>query len=348
MHNIQTYDVQQGTEMGWHNLTDVVPEITFENIILGKWDLVPQRLQKNGQDTKWHILTCSDVPELEIGTPYNGGLGEVQASFKPVDNKAFLQLVKDSIGGADHTIVSAGSVRNRGRVFVSIKLNGMETFEAAGRTFGGFLNYGNGHDRSSVLWANTGNNCTVCDNTFTMNLFQVENKVAKEITDGIMGDDLAIAKRHTKNVLMSLPAMANLIDKAVGVQAKFQAELNRLANVPVTVVQATNLFAGFIGRKTEVDKGLSARANNTVNRLVQLHVSGKGNRGENLADAFQATTDFYSHFSSGGENVMRQYVSSEFGKGMTDKQDFYTMLSNEESFESTLERGELLLANTKD
>lgn len=342
-HNLQNYDIQQGIEQAWHGKTQVVPEITFENIILGKWDLVPQRLQKNGKDTKWHILTCSDVPELEIGTPYNGGLGNEPGTFKPVDNKAFLQLVKDSIGGTSHTIVSAGSVRNRGRVFVSIKLNGMETFEAAGRKFSAYLNYGNGHDRSSVLWANTGNIATVCDNTFTMNLFQVENKAAKEGTD----DNLAISKRHTKNVLMSLPAMADLIDKAVGVQAKFQAELNRLANVPVTVVQATNLFAGFIGRKAEPAKGLSTRANNTVGRLVQLHVSGKGNRGENLADAFSAVTDYYTHFSSGGENVMRQVVSSEYGAGLTAKQDFFSVLSNEESFETTLKRGELLLANTK-
>ena len=343
-HNIENYDIQQGIDQAWHGKTQVVPEITFENIVLGKWDLVPQRLQKNGVDTKWHILTCSDVPELEIGSPYNGGIGDTQATFKPVDNKAFLQMIRDSISGAEHTIVSAGSVRNRGRVFVSIKLNGMESFKAAGRDFGAYLNFGNGHDRSSVLWVNTGNICTVCDNTFSMNLFQVENKAATEKAD----DNISVSKRHTKNVLLSLPKLSDLIDKAVEVQSKFQHELNRLDNVPVSVTTARSLFAGFVGRRIDAKQGLSTRSNNTVDRLLQLHIHGNGNRGATLADSFSAVTDYYSHFSSGGDNVKRQVVSSEYGAGRDAKQEFFSVLSDEDRYIETIEHGELILANTKD
>ncbi len=338
---INQYDVQQGTEMGWHGKTEVVPEITLENNWLTKWNIAPVMLEKRGAPSKWAVLECTDVPELEIGSPYN------PETFKPVDNVAFLELVRASIAGTAHSIVSVGSVRNRGRVFISLKLNGMESFEAAGRKFSAFLNLGNGHDKSSVLWANTSNTCTVCDNTFSMNLFSVENK-ASTVADS---DDIKLRQRHTKNVTMRLPAMATLIDKAIGVQGEFQATFEQMSKAVLTPTTAKSLFAGFIGRKsTNIDEGMSTRALNTVSRLNGLFATGKGNDGENRADAFSAITDYYTHESSGNsENAMKQYLSSEYGAGQQAKGEFWGILSDQDntSFEKTVKRGESLLVHTK-
>jgi len=335
-HLIKTHDKQQGVKVAWHSLTEVKDKITLDDNWLTEWDLRPIPLEKHGKPSKWTILECSDQPDLEIGQPYN------PATFKPIDNKAFLELVRDSIAGTEHRIVSVGSVRNRGRVFLSLELNGMEEFESAGRKFSAYLNYGNGHDKSSVLWANTSNTCTVCDNTFGMNLLSVENKKVTSDTD-----DISLSQRHCKNVIMKLPAMAQLIDKAIGVQAKFKHEFDRLGNFDSTFSKTQSLFAGFIGRnQPDTTKAMSTRATNTVDTLLNLFTKGRGNNGRTLADAFSAVTDYYTHASSGnGTNPNRQFLSSEYGSGQSNKVDFWNIVRNPEKLDDTIALGELLFTN---
>ena len=336
-HNITQYDAQEGIIKAWHGLTQVRPVITLDDCWLTKWDTVPVRLQKNGQDSKWSILEVSDIKDLEIGQPYN------PETFKPITNKAFVELVRQSIAGTPHKIVSDGSVRQRGRIFMSLELNGMEQFKAAGRQFSAYLNFGNGHDKSSVLWVNTSNTCTVCDNTFTINLVAVENKITA------INDDISFKQRHTKNVELRLPEMAKMIDKAIGVQSEFQLQLEKFNAIEISIAGAANLFAGFVGRNiTDKNKGLSTRAKNTSEKMLELHIRGKGNNGRTLADAFSAVTDYYTHFSSGGENKFRQVLSSEYGAGLKSKIEFRSLLNDSEAMEETIDLGEELLTNTKD
>jgi hypothetical protein len=338
-HEINKNDIQQGVKMAWHGLTEIMPEITLDNNWLTKWDLNPVKLQKNGKDTKWEILECSDIPELEIGSPYN------PKSFRPITNAEFLELVRQSISGTSHKIVSVGSLRNRGRVFLSLELQGMENFVAAGREFSAFLNFGNGHDKSSVLWCNTSSICTVCSNTFTSNLIQVENKASKVNDDD---DDLNIRKRHTKNANLKLPEIAKLIDKAVGVQGEFAMALDKLATIEIAKTDAKALFAGFIGRNSvaDVTEGLSTRASNTVDKILELHVNGKGNNGRDLADAFNGITDYFSHYSSGGKNVNRQIISSDYGAGQVAKSDFWSIVNDNSRRSEMIVRGDALLTAT--
>ena len=337
---IYQYDRQEGTQMAWHGKTEVKDVITLDDNWLRKWNPVPAELTKRGNVSKWRILECSDLPDVEIGQPYN------PLTFQPIDNTAFLELIRQTLAGTDHKITSVGSLRNRGRVFLSIELIGMEKFKAAGRNFGAYLNFGNGHDKSSVLWVNTSNTCTVCDNTFTCNLIQVENKEQK-----VDDDNLRVAQRHTKNVILRLPELAKLIDKAVGVQAEFQLEMDKLSEVACVSRTARELFAGFVGRKVTVEarkNGLSTRAFNTVGKLVELYQTGRGNRGETLADTFSAVTDYYSHSSSGGDNVMRQGMSSDYGAGNLAKQEFWGTVRDYDRRLSTCAIGTELLVNTKD
>lgn len=317
-HRIYQHDKQQGTTMGWHGLTEVQEHITFEDNWLAKWDVAPAVLQKRGQDTKWRVLECPDVPELEIGATYNS------ETFKPITNAEFLSLVRDSVAGTGHKIVSVGSVRNRGRVFLSIELVGREKFQAAGREFSAYLNFGNGHDKSSVLWVNTSNICTVCDNTFSFNLFAVENARKDAQVD------IAIRQRHTPKASLRFPAIAGLIDKAVGVQAEFAAAMNGLSQEPVAEDLARQLFAGHIGRDIVpalVKGGLTARGFDKVNRLTELFKTGKGNRGRDMADVVSAVSDYYTHESVRGGDKARQFASSEYESGAALKREFYSLMT---------------------
>jgi len=319
---IEQYDIHEGTVMAWHGKTDVRPTITLEDNYLKKWDLVPVPLFKRGEPSKYSVLEASDVAGLEIGKPYNPN------TFQPITNALFLELVKMSISGTSHKIVSVGSTRNRGRVFLSIELQGMEKFQAAGREFSAFLNFGNGHDKSSVLWVNTSNTCVVCDNTFSMNLFAVENKAGKDDNNlDTASDDISVRQRHTKNATLKLPEIAKLIDKAVGVQGEFQIEFEKLSQVSVSLTDARDIFAGFLTRNSEPEK-LSSRTRNTVTTLETLFKSGRGNDGNDVSDMMSAVTDYYTHTSSRGNNPMRQVESSEYGAGLVAKQAFWEGIRN--------------------
>lgn len=343
-HRIEKHDKQQGITMGWHKLTEITPDLSLDNNWLRRWDYVPVQMEKRGQPSKWHILECNDLlGSLEVGQPYN------PATFAPITNADFLGLVEKSIAGTPHKIVSVGSLRNRSRVFVSVELKGMEQFKAAGREFGAYLNFGHGNDKSSVIWANTGNVCTVCDNTFTMNLIQVENKDARGGNNAFDGN-LNLKQRHTPNAKLKFPAFADLIDKAVGVQAEFALAMNALAEVPCTTEQARGIFAGFLGREIAPalrQDGLSGRTIGTVDTLDRLFREGAGNSGRNLADVFSAATDYYTHLSSRGDDKFRQVMSSEFGAARQSKQDFFTVLNDGAKRQETLLIGSQLLTATK-
>ena len=226
MHKIENTDKQQGRKMAWHGLTQVKEILGFDDNFLREWEITERPLyDESSNPVGYSILGCTDDSQIRIGKPYN------PETYKPINNEQFLDLVYDCISGTDHQIESIGSVRGRGRVFCSIKLNGLDDYNAGGREFKPFLNFGNGHDKSSVLWVNTSNACTVCDNTFTFNL-QEKSKDGYKL-------------RHTKNAIHKFPEIARLIDQAIGVQAEFQVAFNKLSLIDVKPETAKKWITGF-------------------------------------------------------------------------------------------------------
>lgn len=337
-HRIGKFDVVESTSETWHGLETRKEAITLADCWLSRWDIAPLELVRkdNGETAPFTTLVCNDEQGLYIGKPYN------PLTFCPVNNAEFLQLVQDSISGTDHKIVTCGSIRDRARIFLSIELTGMESFTAAGKKFSAYLNFFNGHDKSSVLGVTTSNTRIVCDNTFTMNLLQVENKEAKP-DQGT--DDLAISTRHTKNVKMRLPALSMLIDKAVGVQGKFIAEMNKIAEETVTAKNAVNFYRGFVLGGDA--KKLTTRSNNMADALGNLFANGRGNNGQTWADVFNGGTEYYTHQSSGGveNHALRQYLSSEFGTGATRKADLFAAITTPKLRVTNIERGEKAFAD---
>lgn len=332
---VENVDFTQGLEKHWHGKNEVVPAITRENIVLNSenpkgWDIITRPLFFDDcKPSGFSVLTCSDKPELTLGQAFN------PETYIPLSNAQFLDLIFEAIGGTDHSIVSAGSVCARTKIFASVKLAGLDKFKAGGREFQPFLNFGSGHGKAATLWINTSNICTVCDNTLTFNyLHTIELiKEGKE-------EQIAVLRKHTKNLQISLPDIAKLIDKAVGVQAEFQIEMDKAANVPCTQAQAERIYTGFVAPETA--EKLSARGRGIVDSMLSLFVRGAGNRGENMADLFSGATDYYSH-ESAGDNRWKQFVSSEFGAGANRKQEFFSLLRNPEKLVKVEKRGEALL-----
>ena len=320
-HRIEKRDKQQGRHMGWHNLTEVVNDLDLDNNWLRKWEIQEVDLKTaDGIEVPFKILTGSDDQQV-IGKPFS-------STYKPISNKIFLDMIKEATSGIKGIVVeTAGSVCNRGRVFVSLSLKDSKSYKIGNREFEDYLNFGNGHDQSCVLWSNNTNTCTVCNNTFTYNLHNEDS-------------DIDVRVFHRGNVEFKLTNMAEIIDAHLGSQAHFKAEFEKLMQQDIKADDARSLFAGWSIRNDE-EKELTTRGLTKVNRLTDLFVKGAGNEGKNRADVFSAVTDFYTHESTrgGGQNSGSQFVSSEFGLGRQAKQNFWDVIRDDDEVKHYIDVG---------
>lgn len=327
-HEIETYDTQEGREMAWHKLTQIRVDLAIDRNKLTEWDFVhaPIFVEVNGTkilDPDFKRLVPSDAPIL-VGKPFAD-------SYRPLSNKEFLKLLADSVNGTPHELWSIGTLRNRSARFASFRVNGLDKYTAGGRVFEPYLSFGDGLTDGTALWSVLSQTCTVCANTNRINLNLVEagGGIAKE--------------KHTKNLILRLPRMADLVDKACGVQKEFALAFEQAATQSISEESAHRVYAGFV-----MSDKPSTRATNTVNRLVDLFKSGRGNKGQSRADLFQGVTEYYTHESSGNAtNPQRQFVSSDFGTGATRKDEFWGIVTSDEALAKTEARGAKLLASVK-
>lgn len=326
-HEILENDKVEGVERFWHGLNEVKEKIELFESWLSKWEAVPTKLHlPDGTETPFSAFTASDNPNMIIGKPF------ADETYGIVNNSQFLQVLSDSFQGIEHQIYSVGSVKNRKQVFVTIRLVGLEKFNAAGREHEAFLNAINGFDQATALSFITSNIATVCANTVAFNLRH----------KGQLVDCRFI---HHKGIIEKIENMPQIIEAAIETQNGYIDQLNQLAEQKVTHQQARDCFIGFLHGK--VNEPISTRRVNVVNRLCELFRSGAGNKGENKADMFGAVTDFFTHENAGGENKMKQFASSEFGNGADKKREFLLILLDNEVFEKTIEYGKQAIEKTR-
>jgi hypothetical protein len=136
-----------------------------------------------------------------------------------------------------------------------------------------------------------------------------------------------------------------MIDRVIGVRAEFYKALDGLVSVKCDQQKAERLFSGF--EASDEATSVSTLTRNRVGELVQLFKRGKGNRGENMVDVFQATTDYYTHSHTRGD-LQKQFESSEYGSGVVAKRQMFDILTDESKLEKTIKRGERLMANVEE
>jgi hypothetical protein len=321
---IELRDIQTGVEMGWHKKTNVVPEITRENCgivytmekhVMAPYTSRPLPGYVKYTDDKGNVLYFNTEPKdfnaivsLDDGMPIGGAVGK---GYKMYDNGRMFEMVQESIKGTRHKIVSIGTICNRSKCFASIRLDGASTFKAGGRETENVLNILWGHGGAFSIQARSGMTVVVCANTFAMAMGQ--------------GRDFTFKLKHTGNADAKLANMAQAIDAHYGVVSEFRAAMDSFADTTCTKGQAERILAGFLVRDTD-ETEVSTRTQNQLETLNTLFARGKGNRGENMCDLFNAVTDYYTHESSGGDDVWRQVESSEFGMGQTRKGEMYSLL----------------------
>jgi hypothetical protein len=345
-HEISNIDKQQGIKQAWHGLTEVLPFINLLDSWLNKWDIVKIPMLEvvaDGQTvvSDFSRLVCSDDHRIRIGKPVNN------ESYGVVTNAEFLEIVRSSLDAIDGvTVESVGSVCERSRIFVGVKVAAVAELTAAGRKFEPYLNFLSSHDQSAPFLANASTICPVCNNTFTMNLQETGNSVFRA------------AISHKKNVHKRLANIPAMVDSYIGTTARFKAILDTLEAKPIGKNDAERFFTGLLtvkdeseGRKlianrpAKADLELSTRRTNQIERLTSLFVRGAGNKGKDRSDVFQAATDYYSHESSGGRDyAMKQVASSEHGSGATAKSRVYDVLQSDAATQLLIDVGGMVLA----
>lgn len=333
--HLENRDVQVGLQMAWHGKTLVVPAVTRELAFPYEIERQPVFAQSGERIPGWSVFVCDDDGKI-AGEP-------VADSYIAISNSRFWEMIQNSVGGCGYTVESAGTIYDRSRRFITVKLGvDGEEFKVGERTFKNRLSIVDSIDGSTRLYAVNTSTCIVCANTA---------QVAMSDKSGVFN----LTAKHTKGFVAAVENMEAGIDAYIGSTAQFRAALTEANTIPVKAEKAREAFAGFIGNE---DGGrLSTRSLNTVGRLVSLYRGGAGNRGETLLDVFSAITDFYSHESSGGESRPgfreKQFISSEFGSGAKAKADFYSEIFtpdgnfNRDGFEAMANRGRSILARTE-
>lgn len=335
---IHEIDAQEGTFQAWHGKTIVRQEIPLNDCWLAKWDVEKRplyRLKVAGENplfeqSEFKEITCTDNPNVVIGKP-------VADSYGVISNADFLKVVEQAMRDIPGSSVeTVGSVCKRAKIFVSVKLKELESYRAAGREFRPFLNFLSSHDGSTAFVVNTSNICTVCFNTFTANLF---TKTEQKST-----------VKHTKNALEYLSNVPQLVESWFESNKVFATELDAMARKRVSgAADFDAFFAGLLSVNSEREAEkfnpyapLSTRKANVVDRLTTLAFKGRGNAGENRADAFSAVTDYYSHESA--PNLNRQIESSDFGLGAQIKLRAFNALRDDAAFAAYSRAGQKAIA----
>jgi hypothetical protein len=305
---IMVRDNQAGLVMAWHHKTKVVPVVTLDAAFPYEIRRMPMYVNtavkgppKFTKVPGFDVFLCSDDNQI-AGKP-------VAATYQAISNERFFGLCQSGLAGTGAIIESAGTIMDRSRRFLTIKLPNDAT-TIGKRVFKNRISIIDSIDGSTYLYGVNTSTCVVCANT------------ARIVMDDKTGE-FRFRLRHTGALDTKIIDMEKTIEGLVGVQAQFNAAMAAADSEPLASADARNLFAGWLGEGADE---LSTRATNTVERLVELHRGGAGNAGETLLDGIGAVTDFYSHESSGAQEKdgfrWKQWNSSEFGAGAKAKTDF--------------------------
>jgi len=290
---------------GWHGKGIPTDEITAETVapILFSHRFEPSGIQVNGEfiPTGEQYATANDN-NLPIGKA-------VSTRYATPSNAELYELFSEALAGSEYGIVSAGTLNERNEFFVDAKGVNMR---AAGRDIAPFvgLNRCFGGDSSVMIGGHT--IVAQCANTTAL--------MRREF--GKREDNVSI--KNTLGIYERLPEIKAEIERMHGVNAMFARAMEDSASEKIVRDDARAAFVGLLaGDKPKLEGKRVARTINRANRLLDLWKAGAGNSGENVADWFNAVTDFYSHENAGSEDgadskdefLEKQWYSSERGAG---------------------------------
>lgn len=262
------------------------------------------------------ILRCSDTAH-EVGTPLRlseNGQAKSYYIFNNARLRKFLETLCAGIEklGVKAVIKTAGTLKDRAWQFTSIELQGLDVLNAGGREIRSFLSLLKSFDKSIQFTLVNSTITVCCKNTFKM------------VHDDT-GAPLYAKVKMTKNAELRIDEVPNIVEAFVSGNNALLAKLKQWHDIGINTTQAEQIFSAWLANPAEP---LSVRMFNIIQRLKELHLKGKGNKGETALDAFNAVTEYYTHESAGEtDNANKQWEASEIGGGAEAKEMFFDYLT---------------------
>lgn len=350
-HQIEETDLTFSTEgKEWHGLAVHVPVIDAEtikpllfpfiegepsvSIETGAYDgdgnPVMETVRVEGFKTILADLRGRD--DLSQGLRRFQPLHTPKDSYRVISNAEVWECVQKSIEGLGVKIVTAGTLDNCKKFYVSVELEGSKDLRtASGDKFQAILNFLTSHDGSINLLAKDWMHRVVCANTFGW-------------CAAYEGGAVAVRVPHTKNAGIQIDNLGAYLNTVLHGRQKIMEAMSYLETVKMeSPSQAAYVSAAFLNGP-DADE-LSTRTFNRAVTIRDLAVAGKGNHGKTRADMFNGLTDYFTNGAgAGGEKAdkAKRWSVSNFGAAADHKERFLSLLLNEADFSEALERGEKL------
>lgn len=329
-HLIKERDAQYGIIMAWHKLTKIVQTITKEIAFPWQVLLAMAGFSLDGKDYKQHgrwIVPVASDDNLPLGNGQPLNL----ASYTPRNPHEVWDFVEQVLTGTKYQVVSAGTVDNRSKYFISTKLIELETIRFEdGTNMDLLLNTMGSMDRALNEQTSVSGTRIVCNNTLMISFLK---------------DSIKWRYRHSKNMNAKIDNDKPVIEQAVGLSAVVKETFDKLIALPCDTDRASRVYAGFI---TPFDaEEMSQRAVNMVEQHVECFSRGDGNMGKSEFDLLNGFTQLRTRgYAESKKSAYDQFNSSEFGTYAESKTRFAGLLVNDRTkLAEVEERGKELLAN---
>lgn len=302
--------VEEGHPPPWHNLAHLKDSISLNDVhtILGTASKVTLELLKTREND-------INVP-LSVGRGVcweNNILEIVGDAYEPLQNDVFVDAFKPLLDEGHH-ITSAGLLSGGKRIWLQIKINGVDDAEIRkGDGVRFFTHACNSHDgKSSVCIANSDTRI-VCSNTLGR-----ANATASGKT----------SKKHTGDILAKYGSLHQLIKQQMEYREKRIAQFKQLDSVdlPKDELDRKMTVAEFVAKVTNTtmptrdcvrDDGLGKKASEIFTRCE----NGFGNMGKSFWDLLNGWTESSTHNlgnSLNGETassrILRRLENTMFGQ----------------------------------
>lgn len=349
-HQIEETDVTFSTiGKEWHGLANVVENIDNDTIApllfpfvegepsvsieSGSYDESGSPIMENIRVEGFKTILADlrgrvDLPPgLRRFTP----LHTPKDSYRVISNLEVWECVKKAIEGLDVKIVTAGTLDNCKKFYVSVDLGGQDLKTASGDKFQAILNFLTSHDGSINMLAKDWMHRVVCANTFGW-------------CAAYEGGAVNVRVPHTKNAGIAIDNLGTYLNSVMHGRQKIMDAMSYLESVKMeSPSQAAYVSAAYLNGPDAPE--ISTRTYNRSVEIRDLAVSGKGNFGKTRGDLFNGFTEYFtSHSGAGGEKASKakRWSAATFGQAAEHKEAFLSLVMNEDSFSEALERGEKL------
>ncbi len=328
-HKLEERDAQYGVIQAWHGLTKIVelitPEIAFPwGVLLApvSYELPDGKKKAHGS---YHLpIADDDFLPLGSGVPIN------LDSYTLRCPKDLWKLRDAVVTGTENLVVSAGTVQNRAKFFISTKLVELEKVKLDdGSEMELLLNSMGSMDKSLNEQHSISSTRIVCNNTLMMSFLR---------------DTIKFRYRHSKNMSAKIDADKPLIEKVAGFSAIVKATFDSLLAEPCDKDRAERVYTGLIA--SDGQETVSSRARGMIDEHITAFQRGDGNAGKTEFDLLNGWTQPKTRgYSDSEKSKWDTFETSEFGAYANQKTRLADLLVNDRPALSKIEqRGAALLA----